>query len=492
MKKMLFLLLAAILPVMASAYDAYIDGIYYILNKDAKTATVTSDNKNAYAGSVTIPATVDYSGETYNVTTIGVAAFYNCSGLTSVSIPTSVTSIGYEAFRYCNCLASIIIPNSVKSIGNRAFSFCRSLSSITIPPSVTIIGDWAFSYCSSLASAIIPNTITSIGDQTFCGCSSLSSVTIPNSVTTIGDLSFSGCSGLKSVTIPSSVTTIKRYAFEKCSSLTSIIIPNSVTSIGDYAFSGCSSLITVTIPNSVISIGEGIFSYCNSLTSISISKNVTSIVYGAFYGCSSLKDIVIPISVTKIEELAFSECTALESVKALPETPPFLYDNSFSNYNIPLYASATAIAAYQAKEPWSKFSQFLTLDGQEVEMPQCATPTIDYANWKLTFSCETEGAEIVSKAVCSDSQEGSCGTISLMPTYTITAFAKAEGCRDSEVVTATISWKDGRPVIIRGFNNVSLEEGEPVCDVNQDGTVDVADIATIISAMASKSRDKKE
>ena len=121
-------------------------------------------------------------------------------------------------------------------------------------------------------------------------------------------------------------------------------------------------------------------------------------------------------------------------------------------------------------------------------MPQCATPTIDYANWKLTFNCATKGAEIVSKAKVQEEKEGG-SELSLTPTYTITAYAKAEGYRDSEVATATIGWKNGRPVIIQGFSNVDLEEDEPICDVNNDGTVDVADIVTIISAMASKSRE---
>ena len=115
-------------------------------------------------------------------------------------------------------------------------------------------------------------------------------------------------------------------------------------------------------------------------------------------------------------------------------------------------------------------------------------PTIDYANWKVTFSCETEGAEIVTKAVCSDTQEGNGGTISLMPTYTITAYAKAEGYRDSDVATATIGWKNGRLVIISGFSNASLEEDEASCDVNSDGKVDVGDITTIINAMATGSK----
>ena len=133
------------------------------------------------------------------------------------------------------------------SIRNSAFYDCSGLTSVTIPNSVTSIGDWAFAYCTGLTSIEIPNSVTSIGDRTFFGCSGLTSVTIPNSVASIGYGVFYGCSGLTSVTIPNSVTSIGDWAFAYCSGLTSVTIPNSVTSIGDWAFSGCSGLTSVTI-----------------------------------------------------------------------------------------------------------------------------------------------------------------------------------------------------------------------------------------------------
>ena len=42
MKKAYFLFLLMSLPLMVKAYDAKIDGIYYILNSSKKTAIVTS------------------------------------------------------------------------------------------------------------------------------------------------------------------------------------------------------------------------------------------------------------------------------------------------------------------------------------------------------------------------------------------------------------------------------------------------------------------
>ena len=66
------------------------------------------------------------------MTSIGDWAFYNCSGLTAITIPESVTSIGASAFSHCSSLTSVTIPESVTSIGYGAFSDCSSLTSVTI------------------------------------------------------------------------------------------------------------------------------------------------------------------------------------------------------------------------------------------------------------------------------------------------------------------------------------------------------------------------
>ena len=117
----------------------------------------------------------------------------------------------------------------------------------------------------------------------------------------------------------------------------------------------------------------------------------------------------------------------------------------------------------------------------------CATPTIAYDRGRLVFGCETEGVEYAYEIKCADAGSGRGGEVSLSRTYEIRVRATLEGHYDSDMATATIGWRDGRPVM-EGFSSVQLDNSDGSADVNGDGTVDVADIASVISAMASKSR----
>ena len=191
-----------------------------------KNGTYTVTDYTGTASRVIIPS--QYKG--IAVTSIGDQAFYDCTGLSSVTIPASVTGIGDEAFYRCYNLTTVEFGanSQLTSIGHWAFYDCSNLTSITIPASVTTIGDNAFQYCSSLTTVKFEanSQLTGIGDAAFFYCSKLTSITIPASVTSIGDSAFYECSNLTSVTIPASMTSIGYRAFYDCSKLTSVTFAN--------------------------------------------------------------------------------------------------------------------------------------------------------------------------------------------------------------------------------------------------------------------------
>lgn len=179
-----------------------------------------------------------YSYYTHHNDSIGKYAFYNCSGLTSITLPSGVTSIGEYAFYGCSGLTSITFPSSVTSIGISAFEGCSGLTSITFPSSVTLIDIYAFK-----------------------GCSGLTSITFPSSVTSIGGSAFEGCRGLTSVhyQINDDIETylakdhpfidvkcrIEYYLNDK--KITSVVIPSTITKLGDYVFQKCRDLTSVYV-----------------------------------------------------------------------------------------------------------------------------------------------------------------------------------------------------------------------------------------------------
>lgn len=221
------------------AYDFRVDGIYYnVTNEETREVEVDDyDCSSSYSGSLVIPDSVSYNGNTYWVTSIGNSAFRSCEYMTSVTIGCRVTSIGNGAFSYCNSLTSVYYTSDIgqwcginfESLYSNPLYYAHNLyidnqlvTEAKIPDEVTEIKNYAFSGCSSLTSVTIGNGVTSIGKQAFYNCN-LTSLTIPDRVTSIGERAFEGNSDLVSVTIGEGVTSIGSYAFKGCSSLSSVV-----------------------------------------------------------------------------------------------------------------------------------------------------------------------------------------------------------------------------------------------------------------------------
>ncbi len=187
MKKIVLLILAVLLPMMATAQynDTIIDGICYNFSEDEAEVTLS---KERYSGDVVIPETVSYNGKTYPVTSIDEAAFMHCRSLNSITIPNNMKRI--ESFQGCLALTAVHI---------------KSLEA----------------WCKILFGGSSANPLSFAG-HLYQNGQEITELTIPESITTIGAFSFKGCKGLTSVTIPKSVMSVGLSAFEGCSSLTDV------------------------------------------------------------------------------------------------------------------------------------------------------------------------------------------------------------------------------------------------------------------------------
>ena len=199
--------------ILPSVTDIEYGAFVYCLNLTSVIIpnSVTSIGEGAFFGctkltSLTLPK---------SVTNIGKSAFDNCNGLMNITV-----EMGNPVYHSAgNCLIETesnvllvgcqnsIIPTdgTITSIGKAAFRDCTSLTSITIPDSVISIGDYAFEGCTSLTSITISDSVTSIGSSALEGCTSLTSITFPGSVTSIGEWAFLGCSSLKNITFEGTV-----------------------------------------------------------------------------------------------------------------------------------------------------------------------------------------------------------------------------------------------------------------------------------------------
>lgn len=142
------------------------------------------------------------------------------------------------------------IYTSNDKLGDYVFFDCSGLTSLTLPSCVTKIGCYALSNCIGLTSLTLPSSVTEIGEHAFLNCRGLTNFTIPSGVTSIGTSAFFCCYGLISLTIPSSVTSIGGFAFNDCSGLTSIYAyMEKLPETGSNLFLGCDAKnCTVYVP----------------------------------------------------------------------------------------------------------------------------------------------------------------------------------------------------------------------------------------------------
>ena len=465
-----------------------------------------------------------------------IAAWCNIKFSDGYSTP---LSLAHNLYLNGELVTELTIPEGVASIGQSAFHGCSTLTAINIPESVTSIGDEAFRDCSNLTAINIPENVTSIGGWTFQGCSSLTGINIPENVESIGICTFKGCSSLTAITLPPSVTTIGNSFFSGCSSLTTITIPESVTTIDYSAFSGCSSLTTITIPESVTTIGESAFQYCGSLTAIVLPKNIKDIYSKAFANCGELLDVYcyaesIPAVKSNAFNGSYPEYATLHvpaaSLNAYKSTVPWsnfgsivelgatitritldktsatltegdelaltatITPNDTTNKTISWTSSNPSVATVDntgkvtAVAPGTATITAMANDGSEVSascevtvnkliLGKCTTPTISYTDGKVIFACDTEGVTFVSETTENLAGNRHDTEFTLIPTYTITAYATKENYENSDIATLTLCWIPCTEEHESEEDGILTIPSKPVLISTQGGTITVSGLA---------------
>ena len=388
--KKLFLMMGVI-PLIVLADKETVNGIEWTYSVSGGIATVGTGAGSwrpvpaipkGTVGAITIPSTLG----SCPVTKIEGGAFYGCSELTAVAIPSTVTSIGHGAFAGTKlleehadgmeiidgcligykgtCVGSVVIPEGVRLIAEYAFQDgnnmalywpgAQELTSVTIPASVTVVGDRTFNGCPGLKSIIVldDNATYSSKDGVLydkersrlicCPAGKTGTLELPESVMCIERLALDDCLGLTSITVEDGNSVYKSLdgilydgtgtELIKCPVGKSgvVRIPSGVMSIGSSAFSGCSALTSVTIPPGVTSIGERAFYGCKGLTSVEIPTTATIVGVSAFQGCSKLISVTIPSGVTSIADRMFEDCGGLISV-TMSEGVTSIGESAFEN-----------------------------------------------------------------------------------------------------------------------------------------------------------------
>ncbi len=278
------------------------------------------------------------------VTSIGYCAFYQFPNLETVTIPKTITGFGkklsgmsiygYQCYSFADCpkLKNLTLSEGMTILSGRAFYKCTALESVRIP--------------STLMKSTGQNSIygeNGWGNYTFEGCSSLKDVTLPEGLTVIGAGAFAE-TAVESIVIPSTIQqwTIRSEpnnaanhndAFYQCKKLSSVTFKSGITSIYGTPFRDCPLLKKIFIPATVTDIHNA-FANSANLDEAGIEEiafedgsQLTEFGTSAFYRCINLKILEVPENLSTVKNSVYQSDGSIEEI--------YVYSKNVHAYDIP-------------------------------------------------------------------------------------------------------------------------------------------------------------
>ena len=184
--------------------------------------------------------TVDLSHAS-SLTRIGNGAFFSCSTLQAITLPSTVTTIGEGAFENCTGLTVLSFPPKIRDIGQGAFRCCTAVTRVVFVEDTDTCGG------GGTARQLLEQQTLRLGPYVFDGCVSLEAIDVPRVLLEIPCMAFARCTSLATARVGGMAMLVVGFAaFIECAALESVTLPGTVQTIGDRAFHGCDSLDTVT------------------------------------------------------------------------------------------------------------------------------------------------------------------------------------------------------------------------------------------------------
>lgn len=207
-RKFLALMLAISFVISAISFSVFADAIespiipigptssewyQYEYNTENKTAVLTAFVPASGRINVTVRSNVQKDGETYAVVGVAAEAFKG-TDIKSATISEGVTSIGAAAFANCTALATVSIADTVTDIAPDAFDNTAWLANQ--PDGVLFAGKVAYKVKGACPEAVtLPANTVAVASEAFKGQTALTKIIIPENTKVCTD-AFAGCTGL--------------------------------------------------------------------------------------------------------------------------------------------------------------------------------------------------------------------------------------------------------------------------------------------------------